>query len=452
MIINAPAGEINATTINAPTGRTATYVVCASDSVNKAQCDYVCDGVADDVEIQAAIDAAGLRGVVLLSEGHYVINHSLTLDSGVSLRGASRWNTIINCSPDMSDAPWSAPIIYAYQETGMEISHLMLDSNYLNLNLSDHHGSKRTIWLEKSSNISLHDLTIYRGYGPTIALVRSSMVDAYNILIADSNYSSFLIYGGDDVPSHTITLNSIIVKLDDPGGYVTLQPTLSIDGASFNDTYDIIVTDFTSDYGNLLVRKARNVQINNYLSVNNMGDHTITNSADVRVNGFSAVGKIKDCGLSVTYSSDIHLNGIDIHASEYGPSPPGGACGISIDHDNRNIFLNGIKVIMPSDGENALRILDGSTAVISNGLLNGSISYDLRVDATSYAAISGLVYSNSSISDETHLFDQRHLYTSLPNMTYELLADAGSNQPIIYVNATAHYLICLLYTSPSPRD
>ena len=35
----------------------ATVVVAASDSLNKAAANYVCDGVADNVEIQAAIDA-----------------------------------------------------------------------------------------------------------------------------------------------------------------------------------------------------------------------------------------------------------------------------------------------------------------------------------------------------------------------------------------------------------
>ncbi len=50
--------------------RTATYVVAASDAPAhvKAQADYVCDGTADDVEIQAAIDAAvGNHGEVLVT-------------------------------------------------------------------------------------------------------------------------------------------------------------------------------------------------------------------------------------------------------------------------------------------------------------------------------------------------------------------------------------------------
>jgi len=97
VIINAPAGEINATTINAPTGRTATYVVCANDSVNKAQCDYVCDGVADNVEIQAAIDALpDSGGKVILMDGTYYVNVSIKLKSNISLMGVGKSTRIVN--------------------------------------------------------------------------------------------------------------------------------------------------------------------------------------------------------------------------------------------------------------------------------------------------------------------------------------------------------------------
>lgn len=66
--------------------RSATKIVAASDSssVSKSQADYVCDGVADDVEIQAANDAAN-GGSVQLMEGSYSCD-SLTINS-CTLRG-----------------------------------------------------------------------------------------------------------------------------------------------------------------------------------------------------------------------------------------------------------------------------------------------------------------------------------------------------------------------------
>lgn len=61
--------------------RTATLVVAASDasSASKAQADYVCDGMADDVEIQAAIDAlpAGRTSIATVKLiGNFSLNKS----------------------------------------------------------------------------------------------------------------------------------------------------------------------------------------------------------------------------------------------------------------------------------------------------------------------------------------------------------------------------------------
>lgn len=57
-------------------GRGATYVVAASDAPAhvKAQADYVCDGTADNVQIQAAIEALpSTGGLVALSSGRFVL-------------------------------------------------------------------------------------------------------------------------------------------------------------------------------------------------------------------------------------------------------------------------------------------------------------------------------------------------------------------------------------------
>lgn len=72
--------------------RSATYVVAASNSLanQKAQADYVCDGTADEVQIQAAIDALSSRGgTVLLAEGTYTCSENVTLDRCTDLVGAS---------------------------------------------------------------------------------------------------------------------------------------------------------------------------------------------------------------------------------------------------------------------------------------------------------------------------------------------------------------------------
>lgn len=74
-----------------------TVVVAASDSLNKASADYICDGTDDDVEINAAlnrIDVVG--GVCFLMEGAFKISSPIVLATpGLELRG-SGWHSVIN--------------------------------------------------------------------------------------------------------------------------------------------------------------------------------------------------------------------------------------------------------------------------------------------------------------------------------------------------------------------
>ncbi len=71
----------NATTINAPTGRSATFTVASVNATAtvKAQSDYVCDGTADDVQINAAIAALPVGGgTVQLTDGTFYLTAPIT--------------------------------------------------------------------------------------------------------------------------------------------------------------------------------------------------------------------------------------------------------------------------------------------------------------------------------------------------------------------------------------
>ena len=84
--------------------QSATFVVAASDSLHQGYADYVCDGVDDQVEIQAAINAlpdmgdqwfspvAG--GTIYFTDGNYNISDSIQVDrSSVSFIGAGFLST-----------------------------------------------------------------------------------------------------------------------------------------------------------------------------------------------------------------------------------------------------------------------------------------------------------------------------------------------------------------------
>ena len=75
--------------------RTVTKVVAASNSASTAA-DYVCDGIADEVQIQAAIDAStAIGGIVYLMEGTYNIGQTINIKANkISLVGAGKGTNI----------------------------------------------------------------------------------------------------------------------------------------------------------------------------------------------------------------------------------------------------------------------------------------------------------------------------------------------------------------------
>jgi hypothetical protein len=99
--------------LDAPTGRGATYLVAASDAPTlvKDQADYVCDGTADNVEIQAAIDALPAPnvvytnmieggGTVILSMGTFNIAAPVIIDQpAVTLKGMGTAATTLFAVP-----------------------------------------------------------------------------------------------------------------------------------------------------------------------------------------------------------------------------------------------------------------------------------------------------------------------------------------------------------------
>lgn len=117
--------------INAPVVRTATFVVAAVDAspAAKHQSDYICDGVNDEVEINAAIAALPASGgKVMLSEGLFTIAATITLSDRVTLQGQGRSTKIFlanGSDTDMIDIDAVASEHYAVRD-------LLLDGNKAN--------------------------------------------------------------------------------------------------------------------------------------------------------------------------------------------------------------------------------------------------------------------------------------------------------------------------------
>lgn len=84
---------------------------------------YVCDGIADDVQIQAAIDALpSCGGRVVLSEGKFVISSSLTLPSNFVLEGQGNGTEI-----ELATSSGITYMIQANTKTNITIKNLLID-------------------------------------------------------------------------------------------------------------------------------------------------------------------------------------------------------------------------------------------------------------------------------------------------------------------------------------
>ena len=113
-----------------PTGRGAAKVVAsaAASDLRKAQADYVCDGVADDVQINAAIAAlpAG-GGKVVLSEGTFNIAASIALVSNLVLQGQGIGVTVLNLV-----AAANVSVLSASSKSNLALADLTVDGNKAN--------------------------------------------------------------------------------------------------------------------------------------------------------------------------------------------------------------------------------------------------------------------------------------------------------------------------------
>jgi parallel beta-helix repeat protein len=121
-------------TLAAKTGGAATFVVAASNASDrvKNQADYVADGTADNVEIQAAIDAlpAG-GGKVVLSEGTFNTNATVTIDGKpVSIVGQGMYATIVKLSNSSNVNIISVGLTTSVN--GFYLGYLTLDGNKAN--------------------------------------------------------------------------------------------------------------------------------------------------------------------------------------------------------------------------------------------------------------------------------------------------------------------------------
>lgn len=99
-----------------------------SVTVGMSDADYICDGVADDVQIQAACTAVSTTGgTVCILPGTYDITNSVNISSYTTVEG-SGWNTIFK----MGAGANKSSVFGANSKTNVIIRNLQIDGNKAN--------------------------------------------------------------------------------------------------------------------------------------------------------------------------------------------------------------------------------------------------------------------------------------------------------------------------------
>ncbi len=157
-------GEATTATAEYQIVRTATLVVTASNAstLSQKQADYVCDGVADNVEIQAAIDALGTTGgVIQLSEGQFNTAAQVIPDNYVTIRGMGRDATIIKLANTIQTGVIGTFGLTTTVLTNVTIEDLTIDGNKTNNAYLAQDGNQCGIFMGSPNRLTLRNLRIH---------------------------------------------------------------------------------------------------------------------------------------------------------------------------------------------------------------------------------------------------------------------------------------------------
>jgi hypothetical protein len=149
------AGDLGGTATSPTVKATVTQVVVTTSSGYVA--DQYCNGSNDDVEIQAAINAAN-GGTVVLRKGSYSISAQLSIPTGTTIRGEGKGNTILVLANGANVTMFRNSDTTS-GNTDITIADLTIDGNKSNQSS----GTPRGIWFTKLTralvdNVYLHDV------------------------------------------------------------------------------------------------------------------------------------------------------------------------------------------------------------------------------------------------------------------------------------------------------
>lgn len=393
--------------------RAYSLVVAASNSSANgiALADYVCDGTADDVQINAAITAlSSAGGEVHLLEGTYNIAATINMANKIKLSGCGD-GTILK----LIASAGTMNVITSASVGSIEICNLQIDGNKTNNSAGNQYGINITGNYVKIHDTYIHD---FRTAGISTTSAIGGSID--NNIIADITvYGLYITSSYTSISSNTIKScanTGIYVSSPHPYvSYTTIANNVLLENANGINAYDQSVTGnyvkfttLTSGVG-ILGSTIRDNNIVGYQtgisgSASAVSGNSIVSGENGIIVSGSETGSVS-CN-TISLSSATTQIGIDVNASYYNIS--GNRIALSTSSTKIGIknqasynIIQG-NVITPYGGTAVLITATGGSVVVSDNLsYNVGTVIDNSAGATYVRANDNTGYSAGTMTSGT---------------------------------------------------
>lgn len=326
--------------------RTATFVIAAVDSKDTTNADYICDGTADNVEINTAIAALpAMGGRVVLLEGNYNIAAALSINAtSITLEGQGNSTILTLVAATNTDvvtigATGDNSVVRNLKINGNQANQVA-GGHGVNINAAADYCTVEHCWIINTAKANIYDSgATYtkllnnrlesprtgNGWGNIEGVGAHALIDG-NICIS-GDYGGICVYNNSTPIGGTISNNTVITPKG-PGIFVEEEGWIVIGNTILNPVTSAIV-----------LKREGGIAQANYIEIGNNPTAVVIN---LNYNNTFALGNL----IKVMTGNTAAVTGIGMNA------------GYSRAENNEVLFLTyyAHKGIV-SNGQNGIKII-----------------------------------------------------------------------------------------------
>lgn len=284
----------------------SSLTICTTNNAGEA-CDYIADGIDDQVQIQQAIDeifferpsgatqgGAGGKGKIIFLEGVYNINATIFVKPGIHLQGQGLTSTVLKAGDNLNANLFEFKENQVNPSAGLIFEGLYFDGN----KFANQTGSA---FDSKTGAVALWDVHFVRclffDFADTVLRIRDPWGFRFvESQIEDSNAGGILITAGDSKRDGASILNSKIIQI----GSIVPASAISLDGVNGSRIVD---NEFNSSgaakYAVEIINGRQNSIVGNNVTGGSSGFFTDYQSAGNMFIGNSIMG-LSGHGIIIT--------------------------------------------------------------------------------------------------------------------------------------------------------